>query len=196
MSFQINYESGDFGVDAFYPYEGWNRDEPGSYTNENDLKAEQLIEKFIENKKNGEEFKSLFEDFTYREDVDDLLKGVAWFLESCGKLEVEDQSGNTIYADRDYEFLEENPSIREMIPNCVDKEFCLVKISEGKRYGVIYEHFDDDEFNASLLKYSNGKLYYNEEGFEHIGGEGFDTYWEIYIDGIMVYGCGINSYSI
>jgi hypothetical protein len=77
MSFQINYESGDFGVEAFYPYEGWDSDEPGSYANENDLKTRQLIEQFIKNRKNAEKFKSLFEDFTCREDVSDLLKGTS-----------------------------------------------------------------------------------------------------------------------
>lgn len=196
MSFQINYESGEYHIDVFYPYEGWNSDDPDSYANESDLKVRQLITNFIENKKNGKKFKVLYEEFTDREDLNDLLQGVEWFLESCGKLEIEDQRGNIIYANRHYEFQDENPSTRQMIPNCIDKEFCLVKIWENKRCGVIYEHADNDEFDISLLKYFKGKLYYDDEEFENIGSEGMSSYWEIYVDGVMVYGSGVNAYSI
>ena len=59
MSFQINYESGEYHIDVFYPYEGWNSDDPDSYANESDLKVRQLITNFIENKKNGKKFKVL-----------------------------------------------------------------------------------------------------------------------------------------
>jgi len=195
MSFQINYKSGDCDIDVFYPYEGWNSNDPAYPADESDLKVRQLITNFISNKKNGKKFKALYEEF--REDLNDLLlQGVEWFLESRGELEVEDQRGNIIYTNRDYEFLNENPSTMQMIPNCIDKEFCLVKVWENKRCKVIYEHANNNEFNISLLKYLNGKLYYDGEEFENTGSEGMSSYWEIYIEGVMVYGCGVNTYSI
>jgi hypothetical protein len=115
---------------------------------------------------------------------------------SCGTLAVEGENGNTIYKNTGHKFQEGDPEIRELASKCIEKEFCIVNIQFSKSSWVDYDHYGDDDFDMSLLKYSNGKLYYNGEDFNYIGAEGHDSDWELYVDGVMIYGCGVNLYSI
>ena len=200
MSIRINYESEARDLSAFYPFEGWDSDGFDLYDCESTLHARQLIENLIINRNNKREFKVLCEGFirfVHNKDFcSDILQSAPGFLVSWGKLEVEGENGDVIYKNNGHKFQEEDPEIRELVPQCIEKEFCIVNIRFSKSCGVEYDHYGDDDFDMSLLKYSNGKLYYDGEDFYHIGAEGYDSDWEIYVDGVVVYGCGVNLYSI
>jgi hypothetical protein len=200
MSFRIDYESEARNLYVFYPFEGWDSDEFSLRDSESTLKVRQLIERLIKNRNNKREFKVLCEDFIRFVHGDsfslDILQSAAIFLVSCGKLEVEGENGTVIYKNIGHKFQEEDPAIRELVPQCIEKEFCIVNIQFSKSCGVDYDHCGAEDFDMSLLKYSNGELYYDGEDFNYIGAEGYDSDWEIYVDGVMVYGCGVNLYSI
>jgi hypothetical protein len=189
MSFTISYEADDCLIVAFYPFNGWDVDDPDSGANSDKgvTRERMIIRDLIKSRNDTGAFRALCDDFRESDDADQYMREVGWFLACSGSLEVVGKNGDVIYSNKDYKFQEDNPEIRQIIPDCIDKEFCIVKVWENRRSGVIYEHPVDGEFDFSLLKYVNGQLYYAGMEFESMGSEGMSSYEEVYVDGLLVH---------
>ena len=138
MTFRITYNSEWYAIDALYPSEGWDDDHFQSW-DEDFKKKSKVIEKLIRTRKQDRKaFDQLCRTIIDSEDIDRYLEQAGGYLGCSGELEVETGSGDIIFSSAFFEFQEANPAIKEVIPQHVYKEFCLVKVWEDRGCGVEY----------------------------------------------------------
>ena len=177
MAFTIKIKSDYIQIDAFYPYEGWDREIEDE--TEEDIECRELIKK------------SLAVDPTNQDEIDELwsvvedpgkdyLEGEAWAIHaSYATIEVDDEEIDDPFKGEEYDA----PEPEVLIPEVINHKFCFLKVWENNGE---WEYEGEGEFELSKLTWVKGHFLYDGEEFEFIGSDGHSSYEAFYKDGVQV----------
>jgi len=182
MVFTITYDASYLNIEAFYPFEDWDEEWEGWENDDYEVKLRSCIKAFIDNRFNDEVFLELLAQYKEENDYGVPKTHIFW---NYGKLSVGDNKGNIIYENPDHYFQDDLPAIKNVVDECISKEFCVLKIYESNGR-VYYSGGYGEEFNMALMKYVDGELYYGDSVFEFGDGDGMSSYFEVYKNGELL----------
>lgn len=185
MALIITYRASYLDVDVFYPREGWDEEYEGLEDDESELRMRSAIALLMGTKvgRSDPSHDVLCE-------VIDMIED-SWFTPGCqvwwnyGRLRVEKSgfNGEVLYENNRHAFDEEMPELVDIIPECINSDFCLVKAWENS--GQLRCEVDGD-FDIDKMRYDKGMLYYGDEEFDLTDSDGISSYVQVYQNGIAV----------
>lgn len=179
MSFVISYKSGYEDVSVFYPYEGW--DEESEYDDDDDRSLRDVIRQLIQSRDDQERFNELVEKVFDKEY--DYFDGEATAVDAWGDFTIDLQGKDFIRIKATDLWGElDSPSVAELIPDPISKEFCIVKVWENSGH---WRYEGEGDFDRSQIRYEKGRVFYGDEEFDFTDGDGCSSYIEVYKDGAL-----------
>ena len=183
MSLIIIYRSSYLDVDVFSPREGWNEEHEGLEDDESELRRRSVIARLtVEKVGMDDPWHDAYCDMT--DTIED-----SWFSPGCqvwwdyGRLRGEKSASNgeVMYVNDSHEFYEEMAEFVDIIPECINSDFCLVKAWENS--GQLRCEVDGD-FDIDKIRYDKGMLYYGDVEFGLTDRDGISSSFQVYRNGI------------